>query len=318
MLLDEGADPEKYLLDSIHLNVESGAFARFAGFISEELAELDGYAGSERASGRVEDFKMTSGAFGETDIVGQNFTVNDDGSIDFAFTGNRVVGTAAPWRACYNASPCKVLLDGREMAEMPELFCHERVSGLFSWMPLVLHVGSVKPPIAEEWTLTYIDGTNPSGRPVRYRVDGAATGFDGIGSTDADFVSDSGRVKILATDFHLWQYDYFVAEKAKEGKDVSRFEAKPGQWLCWRTVPTFTDCVSSYLFDGRRNEVVIVSGCSNARHTLTFKPAIKGRHPVFEKLTVYTPYGFEGAVTTNELAGIALRTPVNPEFGLAK
>ena len=82
--------------------------------------------------------------------------------------------------------------------------------------------------------------------------------------------------------------------------------------------PKFTDRISTYFFDGRASEVVLVSGCSNARHTLTFKPAINGRHPVFEKLTVHTPYGFERAVTTNELSGIALRTPVNPEFGPAK
>ena len=318
MLIDEGADPAKYLADSIHLNAKSGAFSRFADFISEELVELDGYAGSEKASGLVKDFAMTGGAIGETNLIDPAFTTNADGSIDFTFTGNRVVATAAPWRACYNASPCKILLDGREMSEMPALFCHERVSGLFSWMPLVLHVGSERAPVPEDWTLTYIEGTNPMGRPVKYRVDGSVTGFDGFGSTDADFVSNSGRVRILATDFHSWQYDYFVDRKAKKGEDVSRVEAKPGQWLCWRTVPKFTDRISTYFFDGRASEVVLVSGCSNSRHTLTFKPAIKGRYPVFEKLTVHTPYGFERAVTTNELSGIALRTPVNPEFGPAK
>ncbi len=314
MLIDEDASPSKYLADSIHLDANSGAFARMADFISEEMVELDGYTGSERSAGRIEDFQVTSGVLGDTSIAGPPVVMREDGSIDFTFVGNRVVGTAVPWRACYNASPCKVLLDGREMSSMPRLFVHERVSGLISWMPLILHVGAVNAPVSEDWTLTYVEGTNPSGRPVRFRVDGSVTGFDGFGSTDADFVSNSGRVRILATDFHAWQYDYFVARNAKKGVDVSRLEAKPGQWMCWRTVPAFTDAISAYFFDGRQNEVVLVSGCSNAKHTLTFKPAIKGRPPVFSKFTVYTPYGFEGAVTTNEIAAIALRAPVNPEF----
>ena len=314
MLIDERADPMKYLSDGVHLKVESGAFARIADFISEELVELDGYAGEMRAFGRIEDFQMTSGVYGEAKIVGSAFTTNADGSVDFTFVGNRVVATTAPWRACYSTSPCKVLLDGREMAGYRELFCHERASGLFSWMPILLHVGAEKTPVPEVWTLTYVEGTDPMGHPVKYRVDGSVTGFDGFGSTDADFVSNSGRVRILATDFHSWQYDYFVAGKARKGKDVSRLEARPGQWICWKTVPMFTDRISTYVFDGKAKEVVLVSGCSNAKHTLTFRPAIEGRTPVFEKLTVYTPYGFECAVTTNELAGIAKRVPVNPDF----
>lgn len=314
MLLDEGADPMKYLSDGVHLDASSGAFARIADFISEELVELEGYGGCEQASGRIEDFRMTSGANGDSRVIGPGFVVKEDGSIDFTFTGNRVVGTAARWRACYSASPCKILLDGREMSAMPELFHHGRVSGLFSWMPLLLHVGAERTPVPEEWTLTYVDGTDPSGHPVRYRVDGSVTGFDGFGSSAEDFVSNSGRVKILATDFHSWQYDYFVTGKAKKGEDVSARKAMPGQWVCWRTVPSFTDRLSSYFFDGKPNEVVLVSGCSNAKHTLTFKPAVKGRPPVFEKLTVYTPHGFERCVTTNEMAGVALRMPVNPEF----
>lgn len=309
-LIDKGLDPMHYLADGVHLKAESGAFQLIADCITEDMVRLPG-CDALPESGTVTVCPFTSDILGETAVLAPAVE-HEDGSVEFPFEGNRVVAEAVSWRGCYNSSPVKVLLDGKEMSSMKELYHHGRVSGLLSWMPIILHVDSEKAPVAEDWTLTYVEGTDPLGAPIRYRVDGSVTGFDGFGRTDRDFVSDSGRVKILASDFHSWQYDYFVRRNEKRSGTVSPCRAEPGQWTMWRTSADFTDRIGTYLKP--RERIVLVSGCSNGRHTLTFVPAIKGKRPMFRSLTVYKPAGTGGAVTDEEREAVAKRTPVNPDF----
>lgn len=309
-LIDKGLDPMHYLSDGVHLKAESGAFQLIADCITEDMVRVSGCEGVP-ASGTITTYPFTSGNYGDSRILPPSVE-HEDGTIEFSFTGNRVVAEAVGWRGCYNASPTKVLLDGKEMSTMKELYHHGRVSGLLSWMPIVLNVESEKTPVAEDWTLTYVEGTEPAGFPIKYRVDGSVTGFDGFGRTDRDFVSNSGRVKLLATDFHSWQYDYFVRRKEEKTGKLSPCRAAAGQWTTWRTHANFTDRIWTYLKPSER--FVLVSGCPNGRHTLTFVPAIRGRRPMLRSLTVYAPAGTGGAVTEEERKAVAARVPVNPDF----
>lgn len=299
-LLSNGWTADHYLdKDGNHLNRDSGAFDFYAETIAAALVRVDG-AGPDAASGTVTDYPCS------WSLGGPGFVKNTDGSVDFEFTGNRVEMQFRP-RCNYGTSPFTVLLDGKPLSSCKELFHHGRVSNLVSWMPLVLHVGADTLPLAETWKLTFLDGTSPDGKPIRYRVDGSRTGFDGEGRSDRDFVSNSGRVTIKVSDFHAWQYDYFVKRKKNEA-----LAARPGQWVAWQTFANFQENFDGYQSGDR--PVVVLSGCANGRHRLTFVPVISSRLPVVEKLTVYRPSGKDVGETPAESAFAAKRMPANPDF----
>lgn len=297
-LLENGWTADHYLKpDGNHLERARGAFDLYASAIAEDLVRIEN-AGEDPMSGTITDYLCRQS------LEGPGFVQHEDGSVDFAFTGNRVEAVFRP-RCSYGSSPFTVLLDGRPLSDFPELYHHGRVSNLISWMPLVLNVGALKTPLAETWKLTFIDGTSPDGSPIFYRVDGSRTGFDGEGRSDADFVSKSGRVVIRSADFHRWQYAYFAKKNPK-------LSAKPGQWVCWETFADFNETLSGYQPADR--PVTILSGCANGHHTLTFRPSVAGRRPGVEKLIVYRPAGRDVGETEAERETARARTPVNPDF----
>lgn len=304
-LLANGWTADHYLnKDGVHLNRESGAFDFYAETIEKELVRIDG-AAPDPLAGTITDYPMRW-TLGESPAC----TKNADGSVDFAFTGNRVEMRFRA-RPSYGTSPCTVLLDGKPLSAHKELFHHGRASNLISWMPFLLHVGADTLPVEETWKLTFTEGTTTNGPLICYRVDGSRTGFDGEGRSDRDFVSKSGRVTIKASDFHLWQYAYFVNNKGRHELDP-----KPGQWIQWRTLADFTET-----FDGYQqwdDPVLVLSGCTNGPHKLTFVPSVPARLPVVEKLTVYRPAGKEVGETAAEAKAAKSRAPVNPDFDLTK
>lgn len=273
-LIEKGWSADRLLQeDGVHLNAKSEAFDLYARCIADDMERLDG-VGSDEWSGRITEIAADR-------LVGKEFVANADGSIDFPFVGNRVELSFAPYSG-FVGSPFRVLLDGKPLSEHPELFRHKRASNLISWMPLLLHQGARTLPVAETWRLTFLEGTSPDGKPICYRVDGSRTGFDGEGRSDRDFVSKSGRVTIKASDFHVWQYGHFV-------KGDSDCAAKPGQWIAWETVADFQEVFGQYKPAGKT--FVVLSGCTNGPHRLTFVPSVPSRRPCLEKLIVYKPFG---------------------------
>ena len=265
MLEETGKKPGDYLADGVHMKEETGAFRAYADFITEDLAYVP-YAPDPMCG------TITECAF----------------STNFTFAGNRVEAVFGDDRNFWKASPTRAFLDGRDMRSMKELFYHDRASSIVSWMPMLLHVGADALPVEEDWTLTFLEGTEREGKPVRYRVDGSVTGFDGEGTSTNDFRSKSGRVTIAAKDFHIWQFKYFGTDDHHP-----ELNAHPGQRTFWTTRKTFTDRFDSYHRRGEKR--LVVSGCANGEHTLTFVPAIAGRPPQIEKFIVYRPYGTEDA-----------------------
>lgn len=276
MLDREGRKPDYFLSDGVHMKGDPvvGSLRRYGEFIAEDLVYVPDSAADPMA-GLITEHRF----FPNVTEAWQTRT----NRVDFAFEGNRVEAVFTDERLFWKASPTKVLLDGKEMRTMPELIYHDRASSIVSWMPMVLHVGAKTLPIEEEWTLTFLEGTQQEGKPVIYRVDGSVTGFDGIGTNTTDFVSRSGRVTIAADDFHTWQFDYFGVKDKQP-----HLLAKPGQWTFWRTRKSYTDRLGSFHLPNER--VVLVSGCSNGRHVLTFLSAVLGRLPQIDHLTVYRPY----------------------------
>ena len=190
-----------------------------------------------------------------------------DGAITLSFTGNRVVAVSDGTGS--EGATAKLLLDGRPVDSYPEMYANTRPSSLVNWMPMIKLVtrkaGAM--PVAEDWTLTYIEGTQPDGRNIHYRLEGSVTGFDGEGWNTKTFVSNSGRVVIEPDDFHVWQYEYAKDKKYYIGKGVDK--AKVGDKVEWRTVKMFADPYEASIAG---TQTVLVQNCANGSHTLTIIP----------------------------------------------
>ena len=275
MLQDTHFAATNLLADGVHLNKKTGGLEAFANFLIEEMVRIpgtDGDPGCGTVTRHLVDFRAKG--------------LKPDGTIDFKFDGNRVVAVIRDRRTGYYASPAKILLDGKEMSGMKELYSNTRATGIISWMPVVLNSTFETVPREETWTLTFLEGTDPRGLPVRYRVDGSVTGFDGEGVSTNDFISKSGRVRIDKGNFYGGQFDYFAC---KDRWANPAYKARPGMWTSWRTVANFTDRLGIYLEP--RERVLLVSGCSNGPHVLTFVPVVPSRPPDIAELVVYKPAG---------------------------
>lgn len=260
LFLENKWNSNKLLVDGIHLNAPG--ILQYRNFIEEDLIRIPGADGDEEATGSERFFALADGK-------AKCFRTQKDGTLEFTFTGNRVTavsdGTADP------ALKAEILLDGRPLASCPELWALTRPSAMLAWFPGLHMVGFKSVPVEEQWRLEILpprpgDPTNrvlhamglperiSSFRPVRFRVTGSVTGFDGEGISTNDFVSNSGRVAFPVRAWADWpQWD--------RGDNVGR-ETR------WRAFPLHTDVLTA---KPAGEETLILQGCSNATHKLTIR-----------------------------------------------
>jgi hypothetical protein len=194
--------------------------------------------------------------------------------LKLAFRGNRVdlVMPQCQGRA-------KILIDGKAPSEW-NLFKGTRPSyspdlpaGLMTY-----HMGA---NMAEEtWTLTF---THLSGdrKKFRYALAGSETGPDGEGGNDEIFVSNSGRITILPTDFLLHL----------KGADKKKTELEPAtdDWrIRWHVASLFGDEVAGIMpekgeawmpwYDHPYRYITIADGLPPGEHELTLLP-VKPENP---------------------------------------
>jgi len=255
MMLEKNYTPDDLLGDGIHMKTKGPGFPAYAKFLAEELVRTDGEKGEPVFSGTIEEIPVND----------RRVTRKADGSLALAFEGNRVVAVADGT----GSGEAEILLDGRSVREFSEMYYTTRTSKFLSWMPMICHV-DISPdtrPVVEDWTLTYLEGTDPRGKPLHYKVEGSVTGFDGEGWSTNDFRSVSGRAVITVSDLRklVWQYGYFI----KPGKNEDKL-AKPGQTITWSVRSCFPDpYVLTATPDAR---AVLVQNCSNGKHLLTVRP----------------------------------------------
>lgn len=269
MMLDTGNTCDVLLRDVIHMRPDGPAFGYYSNFIAEELVRIPEANGEPKFSGTITEILVTDSRVKSA----------ADGSLRLEFEGNRVVAVSDGT----GTGVARVLLDGKPPADFPDMYFTTRPSKMLSWMPMIKHVeiAAGATPVVEDWTLTYIDGTKPLGDPIHYRVDGSVTGFDGEGWNTNDFKSVSGRAVISKSDFHSWQYRYFI----KEGHGDKTRDSVPGQKITWSTKALFTDPLPA----GRPDErTTLVQNCANGRHVLAISPQSGGKVGV-KSFIVYAP-----------------------------
>ena len=251
-LMDNGWESKHLLRDSVHLNPLGLEY--YSAFYADELVRRPDLQPGELA-GSIREVPFAT---------------------RLEFSGNRVAavsdGTGDP------DATAEVWLDGKKVGEVAtlQMWGMTRASTLIQWFPGLRGNSFETLPVDEYWTLTVLpDGPQdeegtipyfyrrknpPKMKPIRYRVEGTVTGFDGEGDSAHDFVSKSGRVKIPVNAF----VDYFEWLKQRP---------KAGARIVWRTYPLFAE---TYRARPRGVETVLVQGCANAKHILELRN-VKGK-----------------------------------------
>jgi len=258
-LKTNGLEPKALLRDGVHLNAH-GNFL-LAELVKRQLVHRPDLPG-DSWRGLVRTY-----------VVGKDVQWKD-GKLSLDFEGNRVDAIAA--REATGAA-ARVLIDGKEPSEFPELYAITRPSVTQAgFWPAILQVSSQKPLLVEEWTAR-ITETNDEGTQFKFDVSGSKTGPDGSGSSADRFVSNSGRAVIEKSDWRLNAVYQLTKKKVPVG-----FQVK------WKVVPLFVDEYRPPKSDdpARESATTLAQGLSNGKHTLELNGVVPIR-----AIRVYTPPG---------------------------
>jgi hypothetical protein len=261
--------PQALLSDGVHLN-DWGNYA-MAEFVKAHL-RYDPRFSNAPWKDLVREYKVG------TDIKWK------DGKLTLPFAGNRVdVIAALPKNAQaannVQAGPLRVLIDGKRPSQFPEMYVFSRPSGTphIGW-PGVIHLTSQAPLQVEDWTARLTE-INEDASKFKFNITGSKTGPDGSGTSDAKFISNSGRIAIAPEDWWL-NSDYKLSKKpTPEGYEIK-----------WRVVPQFVD---QYVAPQTKDTSIeysttLAQGLSNGQHTLQLVASGKNV-PAISTIRVYRP-----------------------------
>jgi hypothetical protein len=192
-----------------------------------------------------------------------------DGKLEF--TGVRVDAILTG-----STQPCTVSIDGKRPSETAECHAFTRTSAYpQSGWPCILRVGSQKPLVSEEWTLT-MRNTGGEIPVIEYDLMGSVTGPDGSGKVGERFVSKSGRIVIEPDDWNLEFCQKVFGPRLKDG-----FEVK------WRSELHGADQFSGrQVFRGGDEQIeTLAQSLTNTTHRLE----LSGNLQAATALRVYRP-----------------------------
>jgi hypothetical protein len=244
-LTENKLEPKALLRDGVHLNPHGEWF--MAQCVNAYLRYDPGLGPSP-----TEDCVKTW-------QVGQDLRWTD-GKLRLDFDGNRVDVICKPGQA----TPASVRIDGRKPSEWPELYGFTRAltrpEGKWpvKW-PILAPIGSQRPLLVEDWSLA-VARDRQSDKIFSFTLTGSKTGADGIGRSDARFVSASGRIVLETND---WNASYALS-LAGITPVPETFTVK------WKAEPRFVD---EFVSPGVANPaiettVTLAQGLPNTRHTL--------------------------------------------------
>jgi hypothetical protein len=116
----------------------------------------------------------------------------------------------------------KVLIDEKPPSLYRSNYYISRPSkGFKSWMPSILKVSLGKTfPQKENWTLEVYD-VNRESNTFKFRLTGDVTGIDGLGNSENDFTSNSGRIQIKKEDFYIFQTENIFKNETPENYKIT-------------------------------------------------------------------------------------------------
>lgn len=181
-------------------------------------------------------------------------------SLALPFHGTRIDVVPHPDRV---AGTFTMAIDGKSPAEFPELFACTKADGIRpgdSW-PVFKRVTlpSDTLPIPQVWTAK-VTACDLEAKTFQYSVQGSVTGPDGSGSNQADFVSNSGQIRIERRDcFLIWPLTY------------RKMDCPPGLEVRWEVYPRFVQPVSLTPALDRNvdRRISLFNGLRNGPHALT-------------------------------------------------
>ena len=261
-LKDNRLQPQQLLSDSIHLN-EWGNFL-LAALIKPHLRYNPN--SPQAPQDLVKTYTVGS------DVKWQN------GKLVLEFEGNRIDAIAD---RTFNgkATSARIAIDGKKPSAFPELYSITRPSVTVGvgW-PAIIQISSQKPLIVEDWKAV-ITEINGDASKFKFDVIGSKTGYDGSGTNEQLFVSNSGRVVIEPKNWWL-----------KNSYDYSKQLTPKGFEITWQVRSMFVDSyVSPQITDSSREySTTLAQNLSNSKHVLEIIPETNGKFPI-KAIRVYRP-----------------------------
>ncbi|MEO8890352.1 MAG: SGNH/GDSL hydrolase family protein [Coleofasciculaceae cyanobacterium] len=260
-LKDYHLQPKALLSDHIHLN-DQGNFL-LASLIKPHL-RYDPKFPTDLWKNLVRNYQVG------TDLQWQN------GKLVLDFEGNRIDAIAANSNSTASA---KILIDGKKPSEYPELYTITRPSNAIGvdW-PAIIQVSSEKPLLVEDWTAK-ITEINQDSSQFKFEVFGSKTGYDGSGTSDSRFVSNSGRIVIEARNWWL-----------KTSQELSGKSTPKGFEIKWQVKPMFVDNYIASKVDhpAFESSTILAQNLTNSKHKLEIIADQNGTVPI-QALRVYKP-----------------------------
>jgi hypothetical protein len=260
-LKENRLEPKQLLSDSIHLN-NWGNFL-LATLIKPHLRYNPLFPASQDL---VRTYRVGS------DVKWQ------DGKLVLEFEGNRI-DAIADRNFSGAATGANILIDGKKPSEFPELYSITRPSVTVGvgW-PAIIQVSSQKPLIVEDWKATIVE-INSDASKFKFDVIGSKTGYDGSGTNDKLFVSNSGRAVIEPQNWWL-----------KNSYEYSKQLTPKGFEIKWQVKPMFVDSyVPPKITDATREyPTTLAQNLSNSKHVLEIIPEANGTVPI-QAIRVYRP-----------------------------
>jgi hypothetical protein len=271
--------PEDLTVDVVHLNKEGGKL--MGDILVPAFQYHEGVASP--LDGCVKTYPLATALNGEGPVklsgdwrASGTGVVATKGTLRMGFTGNRVDLTSLASLA--SKGTVKVLIDGKAPSATPAAYAATLpTKSPIDYRPALKLVGLGGQPQTEDWTLTAHE-VSEDGKQFAFDLVGSKTGPDGSGSNQAEFVSNSGRIRLQPRDF-----SFAEAIRIRKKPLPATFD------VTWRTYLMGMDTYAAKpAKPGYVDRQTLVQGIPNAEHTLEL--VLNGDGPVaLESLTIHTP-----------------------------
>lgn len=260
-LKSTGETPESYLKDAVHLNKDGEKL--LGRLISEEILRTSQFGENQTAEKQIQEVPLSNSKLVRKD--GQKLQLTTE--------GNRLV--AIPPKEATKQS-VRLSVDGKPVMKSAGVWAVTRPStGPKIWMPAIKRVAPGVDVLEEDWTLTCLEDSTPDGKKIHFRLEGSVTGVDGEGYSTEDFVSNSGRIRIEARDWHMT-----FPLRYKKITLPENFQIR------WSTYPLCTETVTINPDD---QAVVLYQSTDLSQKTISIVPDADKGQQALEKMFLYLP-----------------------------